>query len=115
MVGADEPIGFFSGEKHSFLRRFLDNRGFAIFGRTYQYGFGDECFPFFGDGKGFINSGCILQNLSGQDGNGVAEPVGTADLAALIVTVRPVSFMPDNTPIIPGHPTEANLYPCSGT
>ena len=46
---------------------------------------------------------------------GVAEPVGTADLAALIVTVRPVSFMPDNTPIIPGHPTEANLYPCSGT
>ncbi len=40
------------------------------FGRTYQYGFGDECFPFFGDGKGFINSGCILQNLSGQDGNG---------------------------------------------
>ena len=70
MVGADEPIGFFSGEKHSFLRRFLDNRGFAIFGRTYQYGLGDECFPFFGDGKGFINSGCILQNLSGQDGNG---------------------------------------------
>ena len=70
MVGADEPIGFFSGEKHSFLRRFLDNRGFAIFGRTYQYGFGDECFPFFGDGKGFINSGCILQNLSGQDENG---------------------------------------------
>ena len=46
---------------------------------------------------------------------GVAEPVGTADLAALIVTVSPVSFMPDNTPIIPGHPTEANLYPCSGT
>ena len=40
---------------------------------------------------------------------GVAEPVGTADLAALIVTVSPVSFMPDSTPIIPGHPTEANL------
>ena len=45
---------------------------------------------------------------------GVADDVGTADLAALMVTVRPASFIPDITPIIPGQLTEANLYPLDG-
>lgn len=31
---------------------------------------------------------------------GVADEVGTEDLAALIVTVSPASFMPESTPVI---------------
>ena len=55
MIGADEPVGFFSFKEHCLLRRFLDDSGFAIFGRTYQDGFGDECLPFLCDGKSLIN------------------------------------------------------------
>ena len=40
---------------------------------------------------------------------GIADEVGILPFAALMVTVRPFSFIPDNTPIIPGHDMEANL------
>ena len=55
MIGTDEPVGFFSFKEHCLLRGFLNDSGFAIFGRTYQDGFGDECLPFLCDGKSLIN------------------------------------------------------------
>ena len=45
---------------------------------------------------------------------GVADAAGRSDLAALMVTVSPVSFMPERTPVIPAHPTDAKRYPFSG-
>ena len=69
MIGADEPVGFFSFKEYCLLWGFFNDSGFAIFGRTYQDGFGDECLPFLCDGKSLINRGRILQDFSGQNGN----------------------------------------------
>ena len=55
MIGADEPVGFFSFKEYCLLWGFFNDSGFAIFGRTYQDGFGDECLPFLCDGKSLIN------------------------------------------------------------
>ena len=48
--------------------------------------------------------------------NGEEIPFGPQILfqAALMVTVSPVSFMPERTPVIPAHPTDAKRYPFSG-
>src|SRR4051812_44769486 len=45
---------------------------------------------------------------------GVAALVGISDLAALIVTVRPFSFIPETVPIIPAQEIIINLYPFLG-
>ena len=37
---------------------------------------------------------------------GIAEEVGMSPFRALSVMVRPCSFMPDTTPIIPGHASD---------
>ena len=55
MIGADESVGFFPFKEHCLLWGFFNDSGFAIFGRTYQDGFGDECLPFLSNGKSLIN------------------------------------------------------------
>ena len=45
---------------------------------------------------------------------GVAAESGTGPLAALIVTVSPLSFMPDSTPIIPAQPMLTKGCPACG-
>ena len=45
---------------------------------------------------------------------GVAARVGSAPLAALSVTVSPAAFIPERTPLMPAHPTEAKGMPRAG-
>jgi len=45
---------------------------------------------------------------------GVAAAVGTVLFAALMVMLKPWSFMPDTAPINPPQVTVINLWPCAG-
>ena len=74
---------------------------FVIRRRSHEEGFETNIFRDPGNGDRFINILRVLEDLFVTSETGVAEPVGRLDLAALMVTDRFWSFMPDTAPVKP--------------